>query len=111
MKPEGRRGYRRDPEGVEQLRPRLLAFSERFPALPLPRVPPKRLHPRLYRFVAFGDKKLRGLNSIAVCDLLSSPATNQRLLNFMSNTYLLMLLALAAGAMMPTQAATNNKMA
>lgn len=29
----------------------------------------------------------------------------------MSNTYLLMLLALAAGAMMPTQAVTNNKMA
>lgn len=29
----------------------------------------------------------------------------------MSNTYLFILLALAAGAMMPTQAATNNKMA
>lgn len=29
----------------------------------------------------------------------------------MSNTYLYILLALAAGAMMPTQAATNNKMA
>ena len=29
----------------------------------------------------------------------------------MSNTYLFMLLALVAGAMMPTQAATNNKMA
>ena len=29
----------------------------------------------------------------------------------MSNIYLYMLLALAAGAMMPTQAATNNKMA
>lgn len=29
----------------------------------------------------------------------------------MSNTYFLILLALAAGAMMPTQAATNNKMA
>jgi bacterial/archaeal transporter family-2 protein len=29
----------------------------------------------------------------------------------MSNTYLYLLIALAAGAMMPTQAATNNKMA
>ena len=29
----------------------------------------------------------------------------------MSNTYLLLLMALVAGAMMPTQAATNNKMA
>ena len=29
----------------------------------------------------------------------------------MSNTYLFLLLAVAAGAMMPTQAATNNKMA
>ena len=29
----------------------------------------------------------------------------------MSNTYLYILMALAAGAMMPTQAATNNKMA
>ena len=29
----------------------------------------------------------------------------------MSNTYLYLLIALAAGAMMPTQAGTNNKMA
>jgi hypothetical protein len=37
------------------MRSLLLAFSERFTDALLPRVPPKRLHPRLYRLVAFGD--------------------------------------------------------
>jgi transporter family-2 protein len=40
-----------------------------------------------------------------------NPGFNALRENTMSNIYFYMLLALAAGAMMPTQAATNNKMA